>query len=77
LFCHITRNWQGRPLETAEVVVESINHTTTETGLEVHAWLDESMYEKGRKVSDEELAECRIKRHKYHGEWNYEIHPRK
>ena len=76
LFCHITRNWQGRPLETAEVVVESINHTSTETGLEVHAWLDASLYEKGRKVSDEELAECRIKRHKYHGEWNYEIHPR-
>ncbi len=77
LFCHITRNWQGRPLETAEVVVESINQTTTEAGLEVHAWLDESLYEKGRKVSDDELAECRIKRHSYHGEWNYEIHPRK
>jgi hypothetical protein len=77
VFCHITRNWRGRPLETVEVVVESINATTTETGLEVHAWLDKSVYEKGRKVSDEELAQCRIKRHKYHGEWNYEIHPRK
>jgi len=76
LFCHITRNWRGRPLETAEIVVESINHTTTETGLEVHAWLDETKYEKGRKVSDQELAACRIKRHEYHGEWNYEIHPR-
>jgi transposase len=77
LFCHITRNWRGRPLETVEIVVESINHTTTETGLEVHAWLDETKYEKGRKVSDPELAACRIKRHKYHGEWNYEIHPHK
>jgi len=76
LFCHITRNWRGRPLETLEVVVESINTTTTETGLEVHAWLDEGTYEKGRKVSDEELAECLIKPHAYHGEWNYEIHPR-
>lgn len=76
LFCHITRNWQGQPLETVEIVVESINATTTATGLEVHAWLDEGRYEKGRKVSDEELARCRIKRHKYHGEWNYEIHPR-
>jgi hypothetical protein len=27
-------------------------------------------------VSDEELAACNIKRHAYHGEWNYEIHPR-
>jgi hypothetical protein len=77
LFCHITRNWGGEPLETAEVVVESIARTTTETGLEVHAWLDEGTYEKGRKVSNAELAECKIKQHAFHGEWNYEIHPRK
>jgi hypothetical protein len=77
VFCHITRNWQGTPLETLEVVVESISATTTETGLEVHAWIDDGTYDKGRKVSDEELAQCRIKRHKYHGEWNYEIHPRR
>ena len=76
LFCHITRNWQGRPLETLEVVVESIGATTTGAGLEVHAWLDEGTYEKGRVVSDDELAECVIKRNAYHGEWNYEIHPR-
>jgi hypothetical protein len=76
LFCHITRNWAGEPLETAEVVVESIARTTTETGLEVHAWLDENQYEKGRKVSDAELAGCKIKRHRFHGEWNYEIRPR-
>ena len=76
LFCHITRNWQGVPLETLDIVVESINHTTTTTGLEVHAWLDEETYNKGRKVSDAELAECVIKRNEFHGEWNYEIHPR-
>lgn len=76
LFCHITRNWRGIPLETLEVVVQSIGATTTEAGLEVHAWLDGGHYEKGRKVSDEELAECKIRRHSYHGDWNYEIHPR-
>ena len=76
LFCHITKNWQGTPLETLEVVVESIGATTTATGLEVHAWLDERTYVKGRKVSNAELAECGIKRHPFHGEWNYEIHPR-
>jgi DDE family transposase len=77
LFCHITRNWRGTPLETLEVVVESISRTRTETGLEVHAWIDEGAYEEGRKVSDQELSECKIKRHPYHGEWNYEIHPRR
>lgn len=76
LFCHITRNWQGVPLETREIVVQSIGHTTTSAGLEVHAWLDESTYQKGRKVTDEELAECHIKPNQFHGEWNYEIHPR-
>jgi transposase len=76
LFCHITRNWRGVPLETLEVVVQSIGATTTDAGLEVHAWLDEGQYNKGRKVSDEELAACQIKRNNYHGEWNYEIHPR-
>lgn len=76
LFCHITRNWQGVPLETHEIVVESIGNTKTTEGLEVHVWLDESNYEKGRKVSDQELDECVIIRNNFHGEWNYEIHPR-
>ena len=77
LFCHITRNWQGVPLETREIVVESISNTKTTEGLEVHVWLDESTYKKGRKVSNQELDECIIYRNKFHGEWNYEIRPRK
>ena len=76
VFCHITRNWRGTPLETLEIVVESIGATITDAGLEVHAWIDEGTYQKGRKVSDAELAECVIKRNEYHGEWNYAIHPR-
>jgi len=75
LFCHITRNWQGIPLETLEVVVNLIGSTKTETGLEVHAWLDKSQYEKSKQVSDEKLAEVRIKRNTFHGEWNYRILP--
>lgn len=76
VFCHITRNWRGRPLETAEIVVESIAGTRTTTGLELHAWLDENTYDKGRKITDKQLGECMIFRNEYHGEWNYEIHPR-
>jgi transposase len=77
LFCHITRNWRGIPLETREVVVSSIGNTRTTSGLEVHAWLDEKTYNKGIKVSDKKLSECIIKRNDFHGDWNYEIHPRK
>ena len=76
LFCHITRNWQGEPLETFDIVVELIGNTRTSEGLEVHAWLDEATYQKGIKVTDDELAECLIKPNTFHGEWNYEIRPR-
>ena len=76
VFCHITRNWQGVPLETMGVVLESIGNTKTSTGLEVHVWLDENTYQKGRKVTDTELEQCIVKRNEFHGEWNYEIHPR-
>jgi len=77
LFCHITRNWRGIPLETHEIVVSLIGGTRTTQGLEVHAWLDEREYPKGRKVTDAELAEVRIRRGAFQGDWNYEIHPRK
>ena len=75
LFCHITRNWQGVPLESHEIVVNLIGSTKTEEGLEVHAWLDKSRYEKSKKVSDDRLAEIQIKRNTFHGEWNYQILP--
>jgi len=56
LFCHITRNWRGMPLETLEVIVQLIGSTRTREGLEVHAWLDENEYQKGRKVTTSEFA---------------------
>jgi transposase len=77
LFCHITRNWRGVPLETLEIVVNLISNTRTETGLEVHAWLDERDYPKAKDVCEEEIACVKIIRNKFHGEWNYEIHPNK
>jgi hypothetical protein len=75
LFCHITRNWRGIPLETHEIVVNLIGSTCTSQGLEVHAWLDEREYAKGRKVSDADFEAIHVYRNKFHGDWNYDIHP--
>ncbi|MHB1953455.1 MAG: ISAzo13 family transposase, partial [Sulfobacillus sp.] len=52
LFSHITMNWRGRPLISHEVVVQTIQSTTTKKGLKVHANLDKNKYETGKKVSD-------------------------
>ena len=75
MFCHITQNWRGRPLESVETIVSLIGGTTTTTGLRIKAALDKNSYEKAIRVSDEELASLQLKPHRFHGDWNYTIHP--
>ena len=77
LFCHITSNWRGKPLTDHQVVVSLIGSTQTSTGLVVHARLDSRQYQKGRKISDKDMATLNIKPHRFHGDWNYELHPRR
>jgi len=77
LFCHITRNWRGKPLVSREAIVSLIGSTTTSTGLTVRAALDTERYQTGIKVSDEELAAVQLTPHEFHGNWNYSIKPRK
>lgn len=77
LFCFITKNWRGRPLTSYEVIVNLIGKTTTTKGLTVRAALDTNHYETGIVVSNEELANLRLIKAKFHGEWNYTISPRK
>ena len=76
MFCHITKNWRGRPLVTRQIVVQLIGSVTTEQGLRVRAELDENAYNAGIKVPDEELAAVAIERDEFHGEWNYRIRPK-
>jgi hypothetical protein len=76
LFSYISQNWRGQPLRSFATIVSLIAATTTSTGLRVHAELNTDAYQPGIKVSDRELEQINIKRDKFHGEWNYEIHPR-
>lgn len=75
LFSFISMNWRGRPLTTYRTVVELIAATTTRTGLTVQAALDEGYYPTGVKVTDAQLAAVPLRRHEWHGEWNYTIAP--
>src|SRR3954468_19299645 len=76
LFAFITQNWRGKPLLTHQVIVQLIASTTTETGLTVQCRLDHNLYEKGTKVSDDQIATLNITAANLHGEWNYTIRPR-
>jgi len=77
LFSFISKNWRGQPLSSLKVIVNLIAGTTTKKGLKVHAAIDDRSYPAGIKVPDSEMAEIKLRREAFHGEWNYEILPRK
>ena len=76
LFSFISLNWKGKPLVNYETVVNLIGGTRTRAGLKVKAVLDTNRYETGIAVSDEDIAQLRLKRHKVQPAWNYTISPR-
>jgi hypothetical protein len=78
LFSFISKNWRGRPLTSHEVIINTIAATTTTTGLTVTAELDTGSYPTGLKITDrqmEALEKTQLRRHDFHGDWNYTIHP--
>lgn len=79
LFSAISRNWRGRPLESHEVVIETLKAVTTRTGLAVHATLDTNTYPRGIKIPDRDIKALEttgiLTRHEFHGDWNYTITP--
>ena len=77
MFSFITKNWRGKPLADHATIVNLIGLTKTKEGLTIRCELDENKYPKGIKVSDEQLEKVNLKKHKFHGDWNYTIYPSK
>jgi hypothetical protein len=75
MFSFINMNWRARPLVAYEVMLELIRHTTTKTGLQIDAVLDEHEYETKKKITDEQLQSINIQGDTFHPEWNYTIRP--
>lgn len=76
LFSYISLNWAGHPLRSLKSLLGYIRGTTTKTGLQVKAFLQEGVYEIGRKVSDAAMKELNLERHLVCPKWNYTIRPR-
>ncbi len=69
----IYRNWKGKPLVSFETIIKLISGTKTIKGLTVASRLDEKEYNKGVKLSDEDMAKLQIEYHSLHPKWNYSI----
>jgi hypothetical protein len=76
LFAFITQNWRGKPLVSHQVIVQLIANTRTEAGLTVACRIDTGAYQKGLKVSDDEMHALNIQPANFRGEWNYTFAPR-
>jgi len=76
LFCHITKNWRGKPLRSFETIVDLIGNTRTQAGLLVKAKLDKRTYKKGVVTTKAQMESLSLHPDAFRGEWNYELLPR-
>ncbi len=70
-------NWRGKPLRTFEAIVDLIGSTRTAAGLRVKARLDRMKYPTGVVITKAEMSRLKLHQHEFHGEWNYQLRPRK
>lgn len=75
MFSFISMNWKGKPLENYETVLKLISETKTESGLRIGSKLDERVYKKGKKISQEDYDNISLKFNKKFPLWNYTINP--
>jgi len=75
MFSEITKNWAGVPLVSFQTLIEAARATRTTTGLRINAYRDEAVYEKGLKVSDQQMKELHLTKNESLGHWNYTIIP--
>ena len=63
MFSQISLNWKGQPL----VDYETIGATKNNKNLTISRGLDEKQYQKGVKISDEEMEKINLKKRVFHG----------
>jgi len=77
MFSFISNNWVAHPLQDYETVLKFIRTTKTTAGLKIRASLNKKHYEKGKKVSDQQMQQIALKQYTLRPNWNYSIAPSK
>lgn len=75
MFSLISANWAGEPLVSYETILGYIRRTRSTTGFHCRAYLDQTDYPTGYKVTPEEKARVRLKPRRVLPRWNYTIWP--
>jgi transposase len=75
LFSHIAMNWRGKPLTSLATIVSLIGSTRSEAGLRVRSEIDRGSYPGGVVITEAQMERIHLKRHRFHGDWNYTVYP--
>lgn len=75
MFSRISANWAGEPLVSYETILGYIGRTRSSKGFHCRAYLDETDYPTGHKVTPGEKAWVRLRPRRVLPRWNYTIWP--
>jgi hypothetical protein len=75
LFPFISMNWRRVPLTGYQTLVDLIRNTKTRTGLSGRCRLDMNKYDSGVRITDEQMSEIKLRRDRFHKDWNYTLQP--
>ena len=75
MFSAISLNWEGRPLDSWETIINYIKATTDKSGLTIDAVRVTKQDQTGIKISKQQMGEIHLKLGKLYPQWNYDIYP--
>lgn len=76
MFSAISRNWEGRPLDSWETMIKYIQTTKDRSRLTIDAIQVTKQYETGIKITPQQMDEINLVPNKLYPKWNYDIHSR-
>jgi hypothetical protein len=75
MFCIISQNWAGQPLQSYETMLKFIRTSKTQSGFRCRTHFDRRTYPTKQKISSEEKATLNLQYDRLFPEWNYTIKP--
>ncbi len=76
LFSELSKNWAGKPLDSYQTIINYARTTRTSTGLHVDAYLVDTDYPTGVKISDQAMKQLQLRPHDTQPTRNYTLSPR-
>jgi hypothetical protein len=72
-FSYISKKWQGEVFRNYNIIKELAEQTTTQTGFSVKAYINDKIYQTGKKASEEFMKTMPVIFNKVLPKWNYKV----